>query len=483
MTDDLSRLDATAQAELVRRGDVTPVELVEAAIDRAERVDGDINAIVHQRFDEALQEAKGEVPDAPLRGVPFVVKDLDGFSAGDPYHGGMRHLRDVRYVPAEDSHLTRRLREAGLVVIGRTNTPELGLQPTTEPALYGPSRNPWDLTRSTGGSSGGSAAAVAAGVVPMGHAGDGGGSIRIPASACGLVGLKPSRGRVSLGPEVGEAWGGAVARLVVSRTVRDTALVLDLVHGTMPGDPYTAPPPTRPYVDELTGPDRPLRIGFTAVAPDPAVATHPACVAAVDEAARRLSDLGHHVEEARPDAWDDAALQEQVVGAFVAALGAWAAADLEALGRRCGVPIGADGVEPGTWAIVEMGRGVTAVQYLEAAAVLHRYGRLLAEWWAGGFDLLLTPTLPEPPPTLGQFRSVTDDPFHGLARGASIVPFCAPFNMSGQPAISVPVHHADGLPIGVQLVGAYGREDHLVAVASQLEAAVGWVDRVPPVHA
>jgi amidase len=317
----------------------------------------------------------------------------------------------------------------------------------------------------------------------MGHAGDGGGSIRIPASACGLVGLKPSRGRVSLGPEIGEAWGGAVARLVVSRTVRDTALILDLVQGPMPGDPSVAPPPSRPYVDELAGPARPLRIGFTTAAPDPAIVTHPACVAAVEEAARLLADLGHHVEQARPRAWEDDALQEQVVGAFVTALGAWVAADVEVLGRRCGVPVGPGGVEPGTWAVAEMGRAVTAVQYLEAVAVLHAYARRLAEWWAGGFDLLLTPTLPEPPPTLGQFRSPAEDPLHGLARAASIVPFCAPFNMSGQPAVSLPIHHADGLPIGVQLVGAYAREDHLVAVAAQLEALVGWAERVPPVHA
>jgi amidase len=230
-------------------------------------------------------------------------------------------------------------------------------------------------------------------------------------------------------------------------------------------------------------PPRPLRIGFTAAAPDPAVVTHPACVAAVDQTARRLADLGHHVEEARPDAWDDAALQEQVVGSFILAFGAWTATDLDVLGHLCGVPVGADGVERGTWAIAEIGRGVTAAQYLEAIAVLHRYGRRLAAWWAGGWDLLLTPTLPEPPPTLGQFGATDDDPLHGLFRGASLVPFCAPFNMSGQPAVSLPVHHADGLPVGVQLVAAYGREDQLVSVAAQLEAEVGWARRVPPVHA
>ncbi len=484
MSDDLSHLDATAQAALVRRGDATPAELVEAAIERAERVNGEVNAIIHPRYEQALEEAKGVLPDGPLRGVPFVLKDLDGFSAGDPYHGGTRHLRDVGFVPTEDSYLTRRFREAGLVVVGRTNTPELGLQPTTEPLTYGASRNPWDPTRSTGGSSGGSAAAVAAGIVPMGHAGDGGGSIRIPASECGLVGLKPSRGRVSLGPEIGEAWGGAVARLVVSRTMRDTALVLDQVQGAMPGDPYTAPPPARPYVEELAGPARPLRIGFTTVAPDPSVSTHPDCAAAVAETARRLAGLGHEVDQAHPGAWDDASLQEEVVGSFIQAFGAWTATDLEVLGRLCGSPITEEGVEPGTWAIAEMGRAVTASQYLQALAAIHRYARRLAAWWADGWDLLLTPTLAEPPPTLGQFASTPDNPLNGLFRGASIVPFCAPFNMSGQPAVSLPVHQSgDGLPIGVQLVAAYGREDHLVGVGAQLEAEVGWSDRVPPIHA
>lgn len=484
MSDDLSRLDATAQAELVRKGELSPLELVDAAIERTGRVNPELNAVIHERFDKARQEASGPLPDGPLRGVPMVLKDLDGFSAGDPYHAGTRHLRDLGYVAPEDTYLTTKFREAGLVFIGRTNTPELGLQPTTEPEAYGPTRNPWNTAHSTGGSSGGSAASVASGMVPLAHAGDGGGSIRIPASECGLVGLKPSRGRVSLGPELGEAWGGAVARLVVSRSVRDTALILDCVSGAMPGDPYTAPPPVGHHVDQLKRDAVPLRIGWTTTSPDSSVATNPECVSAVERTAAVLEGLGHHVAEAHPDVWDDPDYLGQVVGHFISLFGVWTAAEIDQIGRMSGHPVTEAGVEAGTWAVVEAGRAVSGLQYLEGINALHAYGRRLAAWWAGGFDLLLTPTLPEPPPTLGQFASTPDNPLNGLFRSASIVPFCAPFNMSGQPAMSVPVHwSADGLPIGVQLVAAYAREDQLIATAAQLEQAMPWADLTPAVHA
>jgi amidase len=477
-------MDATAQAELVRTGEASPLELVDAAIAAVEKLNPELNAVIHERFDEARAEAGGERSDGPFVGVPMVLKDLDGYQAGAPYHGGMRHLRDVGFVPTTDSYLTARFRRAGFIVVGRTNTPELGLQPTTEPELYGPTRNPWDPTRSTGGSSGGSAAAVASGMVPIGHAGDGGGSIRIPASECGLVGLKPSRGRNSLGPELGEAWGGNVARLVVSRTVRDTAGVLDAVHGPMPGDPYVAPPPVRPYVDELGSDPGRLRIGFTSIVPDPTIETHPDCVAAVQAAADLLASLGHDVGEDRPDVWADEAAGAEYSSAFINAFAAWTAADLDAIGAMTGVPVTADGVEPGTWAAAEIGRTVTAVQYIEAIGVFHRFTRRMASFWTDGHDLLLTPTLPEPPLLLGQMSATAEHPLAGLFRSASVVPFVAPFNTTGQPAISLPLHwSADGLPIGVQLVAAAGREDLLLQVASQLEQAAPWADRVPPIHA
>ncbi len=480
--DDLASLDATAQAELVRSGQASPVELVDAAVDRIERLNPELNAVLHERFDQARAEAAGDLPDGPFRGVPFLLKDLDGTSAGDPYHAGTRFLRDHGYVAGHDTWLTARFRAAGLVVLGRTNTPELGLVPSTEPEAAGPTRNPWDTSRSAGGSSGGSAAAVAAGLVPLAHAGDGGGSIRIPASACGLVGLKPTRGRSSMGPDVGEAWGGLVTRLVVSRSVRDTATALDAVAGSAPGDPYFAPPPARPYVDELgTDPGR-LRIGTTTVASG--VDTAPECVAAVEATAALLESLGHEVEASAPKA-----LAEDTTAPFITCFGVWTAADLAHLGDLVGEPVTADGVEPGTWAVAEMGRTVSGADYVRALEALHAIGRRFATWWADadeggdGFDLLLTPTIPELPPVLGQFGATADNPLQGLFRSAAIVPFTAPFNITGQPAISLPLHTAEGLPVGVQLVAATGREDQLIAVASQLEAARPWAERRPPVHA
>jgi len=480
MDPDLAFLDATAQAELVRSGQVSPLELVDAAIERIERLNPRLNAVIHERFDQARAEAQGDLPDGPFRGVPFVLKDLDGYSAGDPYYGGTKFLRDHDWRPAHDSYLTERFRAAGLVCVGRTNSPELGLVPTTEPETYGPTRNPWDTGRSTGGSSGGSAAAVASGMVPLGHAGDGGGSIRIPASECGLVGLKPSRGRHSLGPEAGESWGGLVARLAVTRSVRDTAALLDAVQGAMPGDPYTAPPPRRPYVDELGADPGSLRIGLRVDAPAAVGDPHPDAVAAVESAAALLESLGHRVEVGSPAALDD----PEFVAYFINAYNSWVARDLERLGQAVGTPVTEADVEAGTWALAEAGRQVSATDYLAAVEYMHDFTRRVAGWWDGGFDLLLTPTIPEPPPVLGEFSGTPDNPLVGLFRSAEIVPFTAPFNTTGQPAVSLPLHwNADGLPIGVQLVSAYGREDLLVAVSAQLEAAAPWADRRPPVHA
>ncbi len=475
-------LDATAQAELVRTGQASPVELVDAAIERIERVNPALNAVIHERFERARAEAAAELPDGPLRGVPFLLKDLDGTSAGDPYHAGSEHLKRAGYVAPADSHLIERFRAAGLVCVGKTNTPELGLIPSSEPVAYGPTRNPWDLERSAGGSSGGSAAAVAAGLVPVAHAGDGGGSIRIPASECGLVGLKPSRGRHSMGPELGEAWSGFVARILLSRSVRDVALALDVISGAEPGDPYTAPPPLRPYRDELGADPGTLRIGWTTTPPDASVTTHPDCVEAVAGAAALLEGLGHRVEQRGPAVWSDAQSANEFIGHFITAFGVWTARDLDHLGEMTGTPVTADTVEPMTWAIAEAGRSTSGVQYHAAVDAFHAYSRRMAAFWSqDGFDLLLTPTIPEPPLVLGQFAATADNPLVGLFRAAAVVPFVAPFNTTGQPAISLPLHQSDaGLPIGVQLVAAAGREDVLVRVAAQLEAAAPWAGRVPP---
>lgn len=476
---DLSTLDAVGQAEAVRRDDVTPVELVDAAIERIEKLNVELNAVIHERFEQARREAE-EAPAGPFRGVPFVHKDLDGYTAGDPYHAGGRFLRDAGYSAEHDSHLCAGLRAAGFVLVGKTNTPELGLQPTTEPESCGPTRNPWDTGHSTGGSSGGSAAAVASGMVPVGHAGDGGGSIRIPASECGLVGLKPSRGRVSLGPDEAESWGGLVVRMAVTRSVRDTAGVLDAISGPMPGDPYAAPPPARPYALEVGSDPGALRVGVLAHVPSGTANVHPDCVAAAEATGRLLESAGHAVEPAHP-----AALGEDLTGAFISFWAPFTTADLDRWAAMAGRAVGPDDVEAGTWTLAEMGRGVNAAQYLAAGEWLGGWGRRVRAWWEDdGFDLLVTPTLAEPPPRLGQFSATPDDPLRGFRRSAELVPFTVSFNVTGQPAVSLPLHWNDaGLPIGSQLVAAYGREDVLIRVASQLEEAQPWADRRPPVSA
>jgi amidase len=412
--------------------------------------------------------------------VPFLVKDLFCHSAGDPYHAGMRLLRDLKWIATHDTYLAAKFRAAGFVFVGRTNVPELGPIPTTEPLAYGPTRNPWDVRRSPGGSSGGSAAAVAAGLVPVAHGNDGGGSIRIPSSACGLVGLKPSRGRVSLGPDYGDSWAGYVAEHVLTRSVRDTAAVLDSVAGTMPGDPYCAPPRVRPFRDEVGAHPGRLRIGLLARVPGGSIPVHPDCVAAVQDAARLLESLGHGVEEAWPEALADTEFSQR----FGAVVTSWTARDLDYWKEQTGRAISAQDVEPHTWALAQMGRAVSVTAYISATLWLQVYARRMARWWADGFDLLLTPTMAEPPFMLGELAPTPEDPMRGFSRSLPLAVFTAPFNVTGQPAVSLPLYwNNDGLPVGVQLVAAYGGEDVLLRVAAQLEQARPWAGRRPPVHA
>lgn len=479
VADDLASLDATAQAELVRSGEATPAELVDAAIERIEKLNPELNAVIHERFERARAEAAGDLPDGPFRGVPFLVKDLVCHQAGEPWHEGMRYLKELGWTAQADTWLAERFRAAGLVTVGRTNTPELGILPTTEPLAYGPTRNPWDTGRSPGGSSGGSAAAVAAGLVPVAHANDGGGSIRIPASECGLVGLKPSRGRTTLGPDQGDAIGGLAVEHVVTRSVRDTAAVLDAVAGPGPGDPYWAAPPARPFLDEVGADPGRLRIGLTTAAPGGMVTTHADCVEAAESAARLLGSLGHEVEEAGPEGLDD----PDYIPQFLALWSSNVAAGLDAWGAAGGRPIGPDDVEPLTWALAEMGRSFTGPALLTAIGWLQAHSRRMARFWLD-HDLWLTPTIAEPPPPLGEFDAPPENPLQGIFRAASVVPFTPPLNVTGQPAISLPLHwNADGLPIGVQLVAAAGREDVLLRVAAQLEEAAPWADRRPPLRA
>lgn len=481
MAEEFAWLDATAQAALVRSGQVKPVELVEAAIRRVEKINPTINAVITQRFERALEEACSQaLPKGPFRGVPFLMKDLGCHSAGDPYYEGSRFVRNAGWIAREDTYLAQKFRQAGFVLIGKTNTPEFGSLPTTEPVAFGPTRNPWDLGRSSGGSSGGSGAAVACGLVPVAHGNDGGGSIRIPASECGIVGLKPTRGRVSWGPEFGEIWQGLAVEFVLTRTVRDTAALLDAVSGPMPGDPYFAPPPVRPFGSEAGAPVGKLRVGFMRRAPAGMADVHPDCVAAVLQTARLLESLGHHVEESHPSALDQAQDWLEPLWVVVAA----SLAGLVSLWEmRIGRTIQQEDVEPHNWMMVEMGKSLTALQHLQAVGALHAVTRRIASWWnEEGFDLLLTPTVAEPPPPLGEFVSTPAEPMAAARRVEKILPFTPAFNVTGQPAISLPLYwNSENLPIGVQLVAAYGREDLLIRVASQLEQASPWSDRRPPI--
>ena len=481
---DLASLDATAQADLVRNGDAQPIELVDAAIARIESINDELNAIIHPLFDRARAAANdmsGPADARPFAGVPIVVKDLDGVLAGAPYHGGNRLLKALDYRPTVTSHVFTKLEAAGFVIVGKANTPELGLMTTSEPMAYGPTHNPWDTTRTPGGSSGGSAAAVASGMVPLAHAGDGGGSIRIPASMCGLFGLKPSRGRVSLGPSESEPWGGLVMRHVVTHSVRDSAAVLDVLEGYMTGDPNTAPPPSRPYAREVGADPGKLRIGLRTNAPGDLAPTDPSCVAAAEDTARLLESLGHTVVDASPAALAEADLMAN----FTTVMTSWVRADLAEIAEIARRPLTADDVEPMTWLYHEVSAGFDGGAYVHALNELHRWTRRTVSWWTDeGFDLLLTPTLAEPPPVLGDIGRQDDGGGNSASRSIPFAAYPAPFNVTGQPAMSVPLHWtASGLPLGSQLVAAPFREDLLIRVAAQLEQARPWADRRPRVHA
>ena len=479
MTDDSTWLDATGQAELVRRGDASPKELVEAAIARIEALNPQLDAVIRTRFDQARAEAAGDVPDGPFRGVPFLLKDLGAHVAGEPTAHGLKLLHDVKQPVT--SYLAEQFRAAGFIVLGRTNVPEFGTTVTTEPRGFPPARNPWNRDHSTGGSSGGSAAAVASGMVAAAHANDGGGSIRIPASECGLVGLKPTRARVSQGPEVGEGWAGGTIDGAVTRTVRDAAAILDAISGAMPGEPYYAPALPGPLRDEVGRDPGRLRIGFL---DHPGLGADsvegylddPECREAVAVTARLLESLGHTVEESAPAAM----FEEQFGAMFPVIIAADSAKEIAEFEVLLGRPIADDELEPRNLLYKQWGATVTAVDYLNARGWIGAWSRRMASWWSS-YDVLLTPTLAAPPPPIGWF---TEDPSAEGQRIVSFIPYTAQFNMTGQPAVSLPLHwSASGLPVGVQLVGAYGREDLLVRLASQLEQAAPWADRQPAIHA
>ena len=469
---DLAALDATAQAELIASGAITATELLESTIDAIERVNPLVNAVITPLYDEAREQlARGDVGHGPFRGVPLVLKDLGATLGGTPQYCGTRVLRDRQWISPADSELTARFRRAGFVFCGKTNTPELGLSPTTEPDTFGPSRNPWNTDRITGGSSGGSAAAVASRMVAIAHAGDGGGSIRNPAGACGIAGLKPSRGRVTLGPAIGWSWSGCTTELVVARSVRDIAKVLDAVAGYLPGDPSPAPPPRRPWAEELGAPVERLRVGwFTGNAETPG---SPDAQAAVELGLRTLESLGHHIVDDHPAALD----RNEFGGLLAVSVAASVAHELEQFAAWTGGPVPPDGVEPATWHFAEMGRSLTATQFLDNVDALHGFARRMCAWW-DDFDILVTPTMAEAAPPVGELRGAS------VERIVQLVPYTAPYNATGQPAFALPMHWTtDGLPVGIQLVARYGAEDLLIRLASQLEEARPWIDRRPPVCA
>ena len=474
LADDTRWLDATAQAELVTSGKVTPLEMVDAAIERVERFDGALNALTYRWFDAARQLASSsELPEGPFRGVPYLLKDLYAAEAGKPLSNGSKAYKAADYVSTEDSTLVARYKASGLISIGRSNSPEFGSVPVTEPEAWGPTRNPWDLSRTPGGSSGGSASAVAAGIVPIAHASDGGGSIRIPAACCGLVGLKVSQGRISMGPSRDESNLGV--EHCVSRSVRDSARLLDATHGPGIGDVIIAPTPRRPFIDEVGADPGRLRIGFLDFNPRGGD-VHADCVDGVHKTAKLLESLGHHVEPGFPDIFSDNEIGRAFSMLWSTNMGTAIRRFSEALGRE----MTPNDIEAMNWAQAEFAKGVNGVDFSLAQASSIQFRRAIQSWWAQGWDLLLTPTLSAPPLPVGSMPNNPERPMTPLMTAGSWVSFTSQFNISGQPAISLPLHRtAEGLPVGMQLAAAYGREDVLIRVASQLEQAAPWAHLTP----
>ncbi|WP_419840955.1 amidase [Candidatus Poriferisodalis sp.] len=478
--------DGVATAELFASGQASAAELLDEAIARADRLNPQINAVIvrldeqgretAERLDALRDRNRADSTDAtlpPLAGVPFLTKDLTCATEGHPYHAGNAALARAGHVSQVTTHLASMFSELGLVNFGRTNTPEFGLTITTEPLAYGPTANPWSTGHSTGGSSGGSAAAVAAGIVPVAHANDGGGSIRVPAANCGLFGLKPNRGRVSLGPDAGDGWAGFSVDGVVSRSVRDSARVLDGISRPWPGDPYFAPPPSATFESAAAREPAPLRIGLC-VHSDWGP-TDPECARAVHSAGQLLERLGHRVDvSAPPEMFHDAFFEH--FRTIVAVCNVVAVTGYEAaLGR----PMSRADTEGDTWALLEMGRSVSGCAYVSALEWCHAWTRRLAEWWAD-HDVLVSPVLTEPPPRLGELRN----PQTGRGRLNDLLHYTPQWNVAGQPAMSVPLHwSANGLPVGVQFVGPHAGEEMLLSLAGQLERATPWTARTPTLWA
>lgn len=491
--EEYERYDGLALAELVRRREVTAEELLDAAIARIDERNPALNAVTRRMYDEARRTLARGTPTGPFGGVPFLLKDLLAMYAGVPTSAGNRVLAKIP-VP-EDSEIVRRYKAAGLVILGKTNTPELGLVPFTEPEAFGATRNPWDTTRSPGGSSGGSAAAVASRIVPLAGGGDGGGSIRIPASCCGVFGLKPSRGSTPTGPMYGELWRGFVVEHVLTRSVRDSAAILDAIEGADVGAPYSAPARERPLLDEVSTEPRRLRVAFTAK-PLLGDHVHDDCRRALDDAVRLLTDLGHDVIEDAPE-FDG----EAFAIAFVTVVAAETRAELTNAARLIGRPLRRADVELATWVLGMFGEAESAADYARAVNFMQLAGRIVGRFLER-YDVLLTPTLADPPPLIGALQPSSMERramrvIAGLGadwllnaldllgpiakRTLSFIPYTPISNVTGEPAMSVPLYwNSAGLPVGVHFATRLGGEPLLFQLAGQLERARPWFDRAPP---
>ena len=489
---DYEKYDGLGLAELVRKKEVTASELCEEAITRIDGINPKINAVIYRMDNAARAVAAGVIPQGPFTGVPFLCKDLVSAIAGIPMNKGSKSCRN--YVPTEDSEMAKRHRAAGLIVLGKTNTPEFGLMGVTEPELHGPTRNPWNLDHTPGGSSGGSGAAVSSGIVPMASGGDGGGSIRIPASCCALFGMKVTRGRNPLGPESGEIWQGAVVEGALTRSVRDSAAVLDVTNGADRGSPYVIPAPKRPFLEDTKQDPSQLKIAFTVQSPFQAD-VHPECVEAVLNTAKLLESLGHIVEEAQPDI-DGEALGKSYMMMYFGEV----AADIEELKSVVGRPLNHHDTEEATWALNLLGQAFSAGDFVLAIRQWNTFSRQMAKFHET-YDLYLTPTIASLPPRIGEFQQKPAEQLFlkiinsmnmgkllkatGIAdmmatKGLAKMPFTQLANLTGQPAMSVPLHWSrEGLPCGVQFIGRFGEESLLFQLAGQLERARPWFDRRP----
>jgi amidase len=490
MSDELVGFDAIALGELIRKGELSPVELLEITIERIEKINPGLNAVIHKMYDQARETSESwsskvktqNAANVMFCGVPFLLKDLIAEYKGAPFHEGSLAVKG--YVSIVDSELVRRHKAGGLVIAGKTNTPEFGCLPSMEHSLYGPTHNPWNPELTPGGSSGGSAAAVAAGIVPMAHGNDGGGSIRIPASCCGLFGLKPTRARNPLGPLFGDLGGGIVHEHAITRTVRDSAALLDVTSGPDLGDPYSAPPKQRPFLNEVEQAPGFLKIGFLTGVPEgwnEETDLHSDCENAVKDAARLCESLGHIVEEIAPNQLSHPKIA-QVFGCVWCSFVGHVVAYWE---KELGKKIGKDELEFMNWDDYQHGlENINGADYLVAQEQIQRFSRKVARWYnEGGYDLLLSPTMRIPPTKLGAFDPTPEDPLKWLDNTRSFICFTRTQNITGQPAMSVPLYwNENNIPIGVQFAGRFGDEATLFRLATQLEQARPWSNRKPMIQ-